>query len=327
MKQPHIAIIVLHYKNLEDTKNCLKSIQKSDYQNHSVVIVNNDSLEHGKILQDEFAEFDFIQNSKNLGFAEGNNIGIRRALSNKKTEVVFILNNDTALEPDCLDKLAKINSDMLSPRMIQMNNKDKIDNLGITLMSSGLPFNRLNENQKLFCPSAGAALYSRRLLEAVSLSGRNDQLAVPTKNYFDSDYFAYAEDLDLGFRARLAGFRAEYAADAIVYHKGSGATSKLSDFAIYHTYRNLVWTQFKNLPASLLLWQSPWLAFGWIAIFAFYILKLKPGLILKSFLEGIIYLPFQIKKRKQIQKNKKISNKEILNLFENGLFPKNLLKP
>ena len=94
-------------------------------------------------------------------------------------------------------------------------------------------------------------------------------------SYFDPMYFSYAEDLDLGWRARLNGFNAGYATNAIAYHKGSASTKKLSDFAVYHTYRNLLWTQFKNFPFLLFLWQLPWLFAGWTALFFFYLSKIN----------------------------------------------------
>ena len=210
---------------------------------------------------------------------------------------------------------------MVAPRMMDYNYRDKIDNLGIVLMSSGLAFNRLDENQKLFCPCGACALYSRELLTVIAREHTRDD-----SYYFDPSYFAYCEDLDLGWRARNAGFEPGYAKDAIVYHKGSSSTGKLSDFAVYHTYRNLLWTQIKNLPLALLLWQSPWLAAGWLFIFAMYLVKGRPRLIAQAFLDSVFGLQFMLAKRRQTQKKPTASNKEILAWFEVGLFPKNLLK-
>jgi len=325
MKFPGIAIIVLHYKNLSDTRECLKSLQKIDYPNYCVILVNNDSAEHGEKLQVEFGDFIIlVQNKKNLGFAEGNNVGLRSALADKNVDAVFLLNNDTEVEPDILTELSRTPADMVAPRMIRFDYRDKIDNLGIVLMSSGLPFNRTNENQKLFCPSGGAALYSRKLLEAVATPSFTKEGAGGW--WFDPLFFAYCEDLDLGWRARLAGFEAAYTTKAIVYHKGSAATSKMSDFAVYHTYRNLLWTQFKNLPAPLLLWQSPWLGLGWFFIFFLYLFKGRSGVILRALWDGMMGLHFVLNHRQQVQRNRKATQKQILSWFTNGLFPRNLLK-
>ena len=313
MKQPHILIIILHYKNLSDTQECLKSLQKLDYKRFKVIVVNNDVLEHKNALESEFQEFiKVIQNKENLGFAEGNNVGIRHALADENTDSVLLLNNDTVVKANFLDEMIQIDADMIAPRMMQYYDKNKIDNLGIVLMTSGLPFNRSSETQKLFCPSGGSVLYSRKLLETVGM--------------FNSTYFSYCEDLDLGWRARNAGFEAGYSKDAIIYHKGSAIHGKLSDFAVYHTYRNLIWTQFKNMPTTLLLWQSPWLLLGRAFIFFFYIFKKRARIIFRSYVDGEIGILTMFKKRSKNLKKKTVSNKKILSLFETGLFPKNLIK-
>ncbi|MDP1709469.1 MAG: glycosyltransferase family 2 protein [Candidatus Komeilibacteria bacterium] len=313
--QPYIAIIVLHYKNLSDTRECLQSLQKIDYPAFSVIVVNNDAPNHGQILKKEFGDFiTLIQNKENLGFSEGNNIGIRSALADKSIDAVFLLNNDTVIDPNILRAVAAMDGDMIAVRMMQFDNRDAIDNLGIELMAwSGLPFNRRDDKAKLFCPCGGAAFYSRKLLEVIATKGW----------FFDPLFYAYAEDLDLGFRARLAGFSALYTPEAAVYHKGSAATAKMSDFAVYHTYRNLIWTHFKNTPLLLLLWQLPCLAIGWIFLFCLYTAKGQGLTIWRAFFDGIVGLRLFLPRRAAIQKKYQVSSRTILSWFAPGLFPKN----
>lgn len=320
MNSAHIAIIVLHYKNPDDTRSCLASLEKIDYPNYSVIVVSNDAPEHGLALRKEFPAIELIQNNENLGFAEGNNVGIRHALADSKTDTVLILNNDTEVEPNFLSEMARVGGDMVAPAMMQYDGRNKIDNLGVVLMSSGLPFNRRDEKQKLFCPSAGCALYSRKLLERVAYEREAEHC------YFDRTYFAYCEDVDLGFRARLAGFEPTYAPDAVVYHKGSASTAKLSALAVYHTYRNLIWTQYKNLPAMLLTRQFLWLLVGWTFIFLVYLIKGRPLLIPKAVFHGLRGLGMMAWKRREAQKKRVVHVRTIHSWFERGLFPKNLLK-
>jgi len=316
MKEKHIAIIVLHYKNLNDTRACLASLQKITYPDCSVIVVNNDSPDHLEKLKTEFPSCAYIQNKENLGFAEGNNVGMRHALANQGVDAILLINNDTEVAPDFLERMKKIQADMIAPRMVQYDYRDKVDNLGIVLMSSGLAFNRTRENQKLFCPSAGCALYSRKLLEAVAFDSPSGSIW-----YFDPTYFMYAEDLDLGWRARSQGFKPAYAKDAVIYHKGSAAAGKLSDMAVYHTYRNLLWAQFTNLPALVLLWQLPWLCAGWTFIIALYLLKARPIIITKALFGGIGGMLTMSQKKSLAQKRIKVSKKIILSWFETGLFP------
>lgn len=323
MNTPQIAIIVLHYKNLADTRACLKSLGKIDYPRYSVIVVNNDAPDHGTALKDEFPDITLIQNDQNLGFAEGNNVGIRHALSNDQTDAVLILNNDTEVAPNFLSEMARANGDMIAPRMMQYYSHDKVDNLGIMLMKSGLPFNRTNEHQKLFCPSAGCALYTRKLLEAISPSFTKEGAG---GWYFDPVFFAYAEDVDLGFRARLMGFEPGYAKDAVVYHKGSAATSKLSDLAVYNTYRNLIWTQYKNYPLTLFLRHLFWLVLGWKLIFFGYLAKGRPGVIIRAIFDGVRGLSTMKQKRREIQKKRAVDAHAMCSWFESSMFPRNLLE-
>lgn len=314
MKSPRIAIIILHYKHLSDTIACLNSLQRIRYSNYTVLVVNNDVSSHGQDLKKEFGDYiNLIQNKENLGFSEGNNVGIRAALADQSIDAVLLLNNDTVVDENILQVLVSTNGNMVATRMMQFDNHQTIDNLGIELMTwSGLPFNRRNDKETLFCPCGGAAFYSRKLLEAIVIN----------EYYFDSLFFAYAEDLDLGFRARLAGFNAIYASDAIVYHKGSATTAKMSNFAVYHTYRNLIWTHFKNTPFILLIWQLPPFAIGWIFLFCFYTFKGQALTIWHAFFDGIMGLKLFWSRREYIQKKYKVSSKIILSWFAPGIFPK-----
>ena len=330
MNLPEIAIIILHYKNLDHTRECLRSVKNIQYPNFSVFVVNNDKPYDAQILHREFGNFiTLIQNSHNLGFSEGNNVGIGAALADKTNDAVLLLNNDTIVDPNILRELALSGADMTAPRMMQYHDRAEVDNLGIQLMSSGLPFNRRHARDKLFCPSGGAALYTRKLLEAVSPAFTKSLSRVcrgkGVGGWLGPRFYAYAEDLDLGFRARLMGFKADYTPNAIVYHKGSAATAPMSDFAVYQTYRNLIWTQYKNFPALLLLWQSPWLALGWIFILALYIKKGRAKIILRAFWDGIKGLSAITKERQTLQRQRQATQKEILSWFAPGLFPRSYL--
>src|SRR5205085_72619 len=94
------------------------------------------------------------------------------------------------------------------------------------------------EAREIFSPCAAAAMYRREVFRAAG--------------GFDEDFFCYAEDVDLGFRLRLAGYKALYVPDAVAYHVGSATTGRRSDFSVYYGQRNLVWTYAKNMPVGLL---------------------------------------------------------------------------
>jgi len=314
MTNPKISIIILHYKNINDTIECLHSLKNIDYENFETIVVNNDSEEHKKIIEKNFDNFArVIQNEKNFGFAQGNNMGIDHALKERQNDFILLLNNDTIVDKNILKELSKTETHMTAPKIMNYEDKNKIDNLGIIMMKSGLPFNRTKESQKIFCPSGGCALYSRRLLE---------RLKCEYGYYFDPSYFAYCEDFDLGWRALLEGFSCGYEKDAIVFHKGSSVHGKISDFAVFHTYRNLFWTQIKNTRARELIFVLPFFVLGWISILSYHLSREKFKITLKIFIEALKGAPRAIR-----QRNTKNSTNEIFSIFEKmekGLYPKNL---
>lgn len=258
---PKIGISILHHKDVKLTIDCLESLQKQTYSEFIVyLLIQGSSREDEITLKNLYSKWNKMViniEPENKGFAEGNNINIRQALKNSELDYILTLNNDIKLRDDFLKNLIthvqEKKSDMTQATMMKMDKPNEIDCLGIELMMSGITFNIKTKDKILFCPSAGAAIYSRELLEKVK---EEKQISIGFESriiydYFDSSFFAYAEDFDLGFRARLYGFSASLADQAVCWHKGSATTSIMSDFAVYHTYRNLIFALFKNLPTKL----------------------------------------------------------------------------
>lgn len=302
-----IYIIILNWNGLKDTEKCLNSLKKNTYQNYKIIIIDNSSKnDESRLLKEKFGEFIYlIKNKKNLGFAEGNNVGIRYALKNN-ADYILCLNNDTIVEPNFLNIIinSAINkkADMVAARMLNYFEKNKIDNLGIQMTWSGLAFNILDEDNKyLFCPCGGAALYSAKLLKSISLNN----------NYFDPDFFMYNEDVDLGFRARLLGYNCVLANDAIVYHKGGASSGHLSNFHVFYNQRNLLYVILKDFPTSLLVWYSFWIILLQIGLFLIALKRRKAIVFLKADIHLIKSFSKLLVKRKAIQSRRKISIKKI----------------
>lgn len=319
-----LAIIILNWNGLENTKECLNSLKKSSADFKIFLVDNGSKNNEGEILKKEYGDFIIlIQNNKNLGFTQGNNIGIEYALKDPEIKCVLALNNDTTVEPNFIEKaLEKFNDSkigMVAPKTMNYYQRNKIDNLGIQLTKGGLSFNIKSVEatiQNLFCPCGASAFYSRELLETLK---KEDGC------YFDPDFFAYAEDLDLGFRARLKGFKCVLTADSIVYHKVSASTKIMSNLAVYYTYRNIMWVLIKNLPVSLFLKYLPKIIAGQLAIILLWIIRGKPLLIFRAYFNALTGLPKMLKKRIIIQKNKKISNRDLNKYFTSEIFVKNYL--
>ena len=199
------------------------------------------------------------RSEQNLGFAMGNNAAAAR---HRECEAILTLNPDAVLEPGALGAMHAVlasGADVAAVGAVQLTpDRRTIDGLGDVMHISGLAWRaghgkaaegiaeRLAAQapgNEIFAPCAAAALYRRRAFDAVG--------------GFDTDYFCYCEDNDLGMRLRLAGWRCLRANRAVVLHAGASTTGKDSDFSVYHGQRNLVWTFAKNLPTGLLLMLLP----------------------------------------------------------------------
>jgi len=189
-----------------------------------------------------------IRLEDNLGFAAANNLAIKMC----DTEFVALLNPDAFPHPDWLEKLlaaAERHPEVAAFGSRQMIDGQPgiVDGIGDVYHVSGLSWRAghgrpLREEdlveREIFSPCAAAALYRRSALLEV--------------DGFDEDFFCYFEDVDLGFRLRLAGYKCLYVPDAVVDHVGSASSGgRRSDFAVYHGHRNLVWCFLKNMPNPL----------------------------------------------------------------------------
>ncbi len=328
-----IAISILHHKKAKLTVACLESLKKQSYDNWHVYLLIQGASQEDKItlhnLYDDWDKITIIESEKNRGFAEGNNILIRKALKDPDVEYIVTLNNDITVEPDFLTNIIKpflqnqgqslsartvLNKiGMVQARMMKMNEPKQVDSLGIELTVSGLSFNIKSEDKTLFCPSAGAACYSRELLDKTRQE-KQTSIGFESRivyDYFDSYYFAYAEDLDLGFRSLHSGFKPALANDAVCYHLGSATTSKMSDLAVFHTYRNVIFTIYKNFPIWWLVKFGLFLIIGQKLMFINFTRKNQMTVYLTALKDGFKYLKKFKEHRHNIQTNSQITTKEL----------------
>ena len=228
-----------------------------------------------------------------------------------------LLNPDAFPEPGWLEAL--VVASQLYPDVVAFGSRQmmygadkKVDGLGDVYHLSGLVWRRGHgrelrivdtNSHEIFSASAGAALYRREAL--VDVGG------------FDEDFFCYLEDVDLGFRLRLAGGRSMYVPDAVVQHVGSATTGgQHSDFSIYHGHRNLVWTYVKNMPGWIFWACLPLhLAMNILAIFWF-ISRGQGRVILRAKLDALVGLPWMWHKRKEIQRHRVASVAEIWRVLD-----------
>jgi GT2 family glycosyltransferase len=257
MKQePSIVIIVLNWNGFDDTVACLESLRLLDYNNIKTVLVDNGSdKDEGRRLAELFPEVLLIANSHNRGFAGGNNDGIQWAM-NRGSDFIVNLNNDCLVESDWLTNLTRTvlrtGADFASSRIMCYPQTELIcsdadgllpDGSGFVLRSMQ-PWDGIRDPRRTVSACGAASIYSNACVRRVSIT---------PGQFFDELYFAYFEDVDLGFRLHAKNCVGISVPDAVVYHKGQQSSVKDSFFHLFHLEKNRRLNVRLNFP----LWMQP----------------------------------------------------------------------
>lgn len=254
-----VAAVVLNYCRCGDTIACVRALLDSEGGAPAIVIVDNGSPDgSAKRLAREFPSLALLRNTGNLGYAGGNNVGIRAALEGG-AEYVLVLNNDCTVAPEALSALVeaarRTGAGVVSPKVLDARDPGVIQYAGyrnLHLLSQGIPVGegerdrgQYDRERELDAAPGCALLLSRRLLERVGL--------------FDEQFFSYSEELDLCRRARDAGCRILYAPRARVRHaKAATLDARSPDYVYYLARGRLIYAR-KHLGwAAFALVFLPW---------------------------------------------------------------------
>ncbi|WP_242839310.1 glycosyltransferase family 2 protein [Oribacterium sp. P6A1] len=255
------VIVIPNYNGLRFLDDCMAAIDAQTVTDFLTLVVDNGSGEEDRIWLKKWHEKDPVRrklllNKDNLGFSGAVNQGINWALDHD-IAYTLLLNNDTKIDPDFVKSLEKkMDSDAtgrifaLSSKMIKMHDNSVMDDAGDQYTVLGWQFQRgldepsslqlWNRESETFSACAGAAMYRTSAFKVVGL--------------FDENHFAYLEDIDVCFRARLYGFKVLYCPEAVVQHVGSGTSgSKYNEFKVRLSARNSVYLLYKNLPAFMVI--------------------------------------------------------------------------
>ena len=270
METIQVSIIIPNFNGKQYLKDCLNSIKKQNFSLYEVIIIDNGSTDESvEYIKDNYDEFTLIQNRENLGFATAVNQGIKAS----NAEYVFLLNNDTELEVECVSNLLNcIDNDetifSVSSKMIQNQDRNLIDDAGdeytILGFTQKVGNNKSSElyrsKREIFSACAGAAIYRRGIFDIIG--------------YFDENFFAYMDDVDISYRARIYGFKCVYCPDALVYHHVSATSgSKYNAFKIRLAARNNVYVPYKNMPWPQLILNLLFLLLGFLIKYLVFVKK------------------------------------------------------
>lgn len=231
--------------------DCLRSLEHQDFKDFEVVIVDNGSTDGSvKLVRNEFPWLGkMIENPTNMGFAKACNQGIEAS----EGTYVALLNNDTEAHSGWLAELVKAADEhpdigMFASKTLFFDNRNVIDTAGHLIYPDGLNRGRgrlevdrgqYDDKLDVFSPSGCAALYRKRLFDEVGL--------------FDEHHFAYGDDIDIGFRARLAGWKCVFVPRSVVYHRYSMTTGEYSPLKVFLVERNRIWIAWKYFPVKHLI--------------------------------------------------------------------------
>ena len=238
----NICIILVNYNGYDDTVECIKSIENSDYDNYKIILVDNGSKDKNKILNDNYINnaADVIISEENLGFSGGNNLGIKYAQEKYDPEYYLLLNNDTVITKDTISNLKK-GFDFDSKAGI-ITGKIYYFSEPKTIWAAGGKFNfntGIADQPELGKIDDGVQYENTcEVSFATGCTMLISKQVINTVGYLEESYFLYAEDTDYCCRVLNAGFKIIYVGKALIYHKVSASTGKQSNMQQYYMFRN-----------------------------------------------------------------------------------------
>lgn len=299
-----LSIIIPNWNGAAHLPGCLNSLRRQTFRNFEIVVADNASTDNSRaLLAADFPEVKVVALDRNTGFTGACNAGLRAAHG----QIKILLNNDTEADPRWLEEVAAAferhpRAGIVASKMLLFDRRDVLHTAGDTYRTDGTPENRgvwqKDEGQfaegPVFSACGGAAAYRAEMLAEVGL--------------LDDDFFFSCEDMDLAWRAQLAGWGAVFASRAVVYHKLSATGGGVT--ASFHDGRNFIYLLVKDVPASV--WRKHWreiigtqARIAWEAIQAWRGAAARARL--RGQLAGLLAIPKLLAKRQRVQASRKVS--------------------
>jgi GT2 family glycosyltransferase len=313
MTAPFASVIVPNYNGVRHLPVVLDALRGQHFRDFEVIVVDDASTDaSAALLASDYPDVRLIENRTNVGFVQSCNTGAAAA----RGRMLVLLNSDTEPEPAWLAELVKSfvanpQAAMVTSKLLLFDRRDTLHTAGDLLGVDGIPRNRgvweVDQGQYdtapvVFSGCGGATAYRREVWQA--LGG------------FDEAFWMYLEDVDFGFRARLAGWEAIFAPAARVYHHLSASGGDV--LASYYVGRNTLWLIAKNMPRSLLRRNALAIVRGQLAVTLDALRNWRGEAAqarLRGQLAGLLGLPQQLQKRRAIQPRRQVEDEEMAKLL------------
>lgn len=266
-----VSVVVPNYNGIAYMTDCLQALERQSFLDFTTIVVDNGSADgSAELVEQRFPWAQMIRMGENTGFCGAVNAGIR---ASQGMDFVILLNNDTKVDVRFVEEMLRAvkKSDRIfacQARMIRMDDHSKLDDAGDYYCALGWAFARgknkdvdaYDRSCSIFSACAGAAIYRKSILDEIG--------------YFDENHFAYLEDTDICYRAKIYGYRNVYASKARVYHVGSGSSGSVYNlFKTKYSSRNSIYLIYKNMPILQILLNLPFLIPGFLAKAVFFLKK------------------------------------------------------
>jgi GT2 family glycosyltransferase len=309
LPEPRVSVIIPNWNGAKFLVTCLDSLRRQTFRDFETIVVDNASTDDSvAMMRRDYPEVRLVCLPQNLGLTGGVNAGIRDA----RGEIIVLFNNDTEADERWLEELAAAldahpEAGMAATKMRLFDLRNVIHSAGDYYRTDGIPGNRgvweedtgqYDSDVWVFGPCGGAAAYRRALLDEIGL--------------FDEDLFMYCEDVDMAWRAQLAGYRCIFAPKAIIYHRLSATGG--GKIASFHTGRNTIYVIAKDYPGDLLRrhWRDIIRAQWKIAREALAAWRGEAARArLRGILAGIGRIPLALRKRRVVQAARRVPTEEL----------------
>ncbi len=284
-----ITVVIPNYNGIRFLEECLTALlqQEADTPEYTILVVDNGSEDGScELIEERFPQVRLTALPENTGFCHAVNVGIRQS----EAEYVLLLNNDTKVRAGFVKALyeaieARPDAFSVGAKMLMWDRQELVDSAGDRYCvlgwaygrGKGKPAERYAASCRVFSACAGAAIYRREIFERIGC--------------FDEAHFAYLEDLDIGYRARIYGYQNYYEPRAEVVHYGSASSgSRYNSFKTVYAAANNLYVVGKNMPLLQRLWNLPFLLAGFLIKFLFFCKRGMGGLYLKGIGQGFLKL-------------------------------------
>jgi hypothetical protein len=314
-----VSVVIPNWNGADELPDCLDSLLAQS-QDHQIIVVDNGSTDSSKeILYGRYPNITVIPLPFNTGFAGGVNAGLRYGAA-AGHDYTALLNNDAIADKNWLKNLveamaAQPGVGIVTSKMVS-DTGEYLDSTGDIYTIWGLPYPRgrreadtgkYDSLREVFGASGGASLYRHKMLGQIGL--------------FDEDFFAYYEDIDISFRAQLAGWKVIYEPSAKVIHHIGATSAKVKGFATYQTIKNLPWILIKDVPGGLVHKILPRLALAHLLFFGRAVTHGHGWAAFKGLGKMFWLLPKKLGERRKIQRFRKVSPRYINSILTHDLPP------